>query len=73
MVDLVFVNDEPAVLANGFDCIGGDPTVALGTLVSVRFCVDVLVEARFVDVSSSHRSHRVQEPAFTASPSLIKE
>jgi len=36
VVDPLLVDDEPTLLADGFDCISGDSAVALGTLIRPR-------------------------------------
>jgi hypothetical protein len=72
VVETLLLNNEATVLADGFDCVGGDPAVALGTLVRARFRSDVFVEARFVDVSGCHRFHHSQELACSARPSPIE-
>ena len=57
LVDPPFIDDEPTVLADGFDCVGGDPAVALGTLMRLRVGLDVFVERCFVEVSDCHGMH----------------
>ena len=54
VIDSLFINDESAVFTDGFDRAGRDPAIALRTWVRAGVCLDVLVEARFVDFSSCH-------------------
>ena len=54
VVDVMLVDDEPTLLADGFDCVGGDSTVALGALIRFGFGLDVFVERRLVNVSGCH-------------------
>jgi len=58
VVDPLLVDDEPTLLADVFDCICGDPTIALGTLIRLRVGLDVFVERRLVDVSGCHEYAR---------------
>jgi hypothetical protein len=59
VVETLLLNNEATVLADGFDSVGGDPAVALGTLIRLRVGLDVFVERCLVDVSGCHRSRRV--------------
>lgn len=55
VIDSLFVNNESTVLTDRFDRVGSDPAITLRTWVCAGVCLDVLVEARFVDISSCHR------------------
>lgn len=55
VIDSLFGNNESAVFTGRFDRVGSDPAIALRTWVRAGVCLDVLVEARFVDFSSCHR------------------
>jgi len=52
VVDSLFVNNESTVFTDSFDRVGSDPAIALRTWVRAGVCLDVLVEACFVDISS---------------------
>jgi len=54
MVDSLFIDDQATVLTDGFDRVRSDPAIALRTWVRTGVCLDVLVEACFVDVSCRH-------------------
>lgn len=53
VIDTLFVDDQPIVLADRFDQVRGGPSVALGTLVRAELSSDILVEVSFVDVSGA--------------------
>src|SRR6056297_1799016 len=59
VVDSLFVNNESTVFTDSFDRVGSDPAIALRTWVRAGVCLDILVEACFVDISGCHCSHRV--------------
>jgi hypothetical protein len=71
VIETLLFDDEATVLADIFFDVRSDVTVALGTLVGARVRLDILIEARFVDVSGCHHAYCVQELASTASPSPI--
>ena len=54
VIDSLFGNNESAVFTGRFDRVGSDPAIALRTWVRAGVCLDVLVEACFVDISRRH-------------------
>jgi len=57
VIDSLFVDDEATVLADSFNRIGSNSTVALGALVRVGVSLYVFVECRRVGFSGCHDTH----------------
>jgi len=72
MVDSLFIDDQATVLTDGFDRVRSDPAIALRTWVRTGVCLDVLVEACFVDVSCRHVFSPLSRFAVMANPSPIE-
>jgi len=72
-VDPLLVDDKATVLADGLDCVCGDPAVALGTLIRLRVGLDIFVERRLVDVSGCYEYTRgdARESRLSECPSPI--
>ena len=53
-------NKVSTVLTTSFDCVGGHPSVAVGTRTGARVGLDVFVECCLVDLFESHGAHEGQ-------------
>ena len=54
---LLRFDKEFTVLTTSFDCVGGHPSVAVGTRTGARVGLDVFVERRLVNLFESHDVH----------------
>jgi len=57
---LLRFDKESTVFTTSFDCVGGYPSVAVGTRTGARVGLDVFVECCLVNLSESHGVHEGQ-------------
>jgi len=57
---VLWFNKVSTVLTTSFDCVGGHPSVAVGTRTGARVGLDIFVEYCLVDLSGSHGVHEGQ-------------